>query len=96
MHTLSILAPPNPPTNVIAKRSDPTTVNVSWTAPSTGNPVIRYHIHYIANGGESTRGGSTTSTSYVLTNLQAGVPLNISVSAVGAYLPSYQAFAYVT
>ena len=76
-------APPNPPTGVIAKRSGPTEVNVSWTAPTSGGPVTRYDIYCVANGVAGTIGGSTTLTSYVLTNLQAGVPYNISVTAVG-------------
>ena len=42
----------------------------------------------MANGVPSTSGGSTTSTSYVLTNLQVGVQYDISVIAVGTYIPS--------
>ena len=34
----------NPPTGVIAKRSGPTAVSVSWTAPISGSPVTRYDI----------------------------------------------------
>ena len=86
-------APPDPPTNVTAKWSGPTTVSVSWTAPISGGPVSRYDIYYVANGIPSTSGGSTTFTSYVLTYLQAGVQYNISITAVGTYLPSHKAFA---
>ena len=53
--------------------------------------MTRYDIYYVANGGPSTSGGSTTSISYVLTNLQAGVQYNISVIAVGTSLPSLSA-----
>ena len=81
-------APPGPPTGVTAVQSGPTSVSVSWTAPTSGVPVTRYDIYYVANGGPSTSGGSTNSTSYVLTNLQAGVQYNISVIAVGTSLPS--------
>jgi len=84
-------APPGPPTGVTAVQSGPTSVSVSWTAPTSGGPVTRYDIYYVANGGPSTSGGSTTSTSYVLTNLQVGVQYNISVIAVGTYLPSLSA-----
>ena len=82
--------PPSPPTGVTAVQSGPTSVSVSWTAPTSGGPVSRYDIYYVANGVPSTSGGSTTSTSYVLTNLQVGVQHNISVTAcaVGTYMPS--------
>ena len=77
-------APPGPPTGVTAVQYGPTSVSVSWTAPTSGGPVTRYDIYYVANGGPST----TTSISFVLTNLQAGVQYNISVIAVGTSLPS--------
>ena len=89
-------APPGPPTGVTAVQSGPTSVSVSWTAPTSGGPVTRYDIYYVANGGPSTSGGSTTSTSYVLTNLQVGVQYNISVIAVGTYLPSQSASVVLT
>ena len=80
--------PPAPPTGVTAVQSGLTSVSVSWTAPTSGAPVSRYDIYYVANGVPSTSGGSTTSTSYVLTNLQVVVQYNISVIAVGTYLGS--------
>ena len=83
--------PPAPPTGVTAVQSGPTSVSVSWTAPTSGGPVSRYDIYYVVNGVPSTSGGSTTSTSYVLTNLQVGVQYNISVIAVGTYMPSQSA-----
>ena len=92
-------APPGPPTGVTAVQSGPTSVNVSWTAPTSGGPVTRYDIYYVANGGpsssggSSTSGGSTNSTSYVLTNLPAGFQYNISVIAVGTYLGSQNSLA---
>ena len=89
-------APPDPPTGVTAVQSVPTSVSVSWTAPISGGPVTRYDIYYVANGGPSTSGGSTTSISYVLTNLQVGVQYNISVIAVGTSLPSLSANAILT
>ena len=81
-------APPGPPTGVTAVQSGPTSVRVSWTAPTSGGPVTRYDIYYVANGGPSTSGGSTISTSYVLTNLEVGVQYNVSVITVGTSLPS--------
>ena len=89
-------APPGPPTGVTAVQSGPTSVSVSWTAPTSGGPVSRYDIYYVANGVPSTSGGSTTSTSYVLTNLQVGVQYNISVIAVGTYIPSQGASVNMT
>ena len=86
--------PPAPPTGVTAVQSGPTYVSVSWTAPNSGGPVSRYDIYYVANGVPSTSGGSTTSTSYVLTNLQVGVQYNISVIAVGTCMPSLSGMFY--
>ncbi|KAL5486539.1 hypothetical protein EMCRGX_G019033 [Ephydatia muelleri] len=94
--SLTVQAPPGPPTGVTAVQSGPTSVSVSWTAPTSGGPVTRYDIYYVANGGPSTSGGSTNSTSYVLTNLQVGVQYNISVIAVGTSLPSLSANVILT
>eukprot|EP00731_Ephydatia_muelleri_P019044 Em0011g1084a len=91
--SLTVQAPPDPPTGVTAVQSGPTSVSVSWTAPTSGGPVTRYDIYYVANGGPSTSGGSTNSTSYNLTNLLLGVQSNISVIAVGTSLPSQSANA---
>ena len=87
---------PGPPTGVTAVQSGPTSVNVSWTAPTSGGPVSRYDIYYVANGVPSTSGGSTNSSAYVLTNLQVGVQYNMSVIAVGTYIPSLQSAAILT
>ncbi|KAL5486451.1 hypothetical protein EMCRGX_G018928 [Ephydatia muelleri] len=89
--SLTVQAPPDPPTGVTAVQSGPTSVSVSWTSPTSGGPVTRYDIYYVANGSPSTSGGSTNSTSYVLTNLQVGVQYNISVIAVGTSMPSLSA-----
>ena len=89
-------APPGPPTGVTAVQSGPTSVCVSWTAPTSGGPVSRYDIYYVTNGVPSTSGGSTTSTSYVLTNVQVGVQYTISVIAVGTYIPSQGASVILT
>lgn len=75
-------APPAQPNGVNTVHSGPTSANVSWTAPTSGGAVSRYDIYYVANGVPSTSRGSTTSTSYVLTNLQVGVQYNICVIAV--------------
>ena len=88
-------APPDPPTGVTGVQSGPTSVSVSWTAPTSGGPVVRYDIYYVANGGPSTSGGSTNLTSYVLTKLQVGVQYNISVISVGTSLPSLSASSSV-
>ena len=80
-------APPGPPSNITAIQTGLTSVNVSWTAPTSGGPVNRYDIYYVANGVPNTIHGSTISTSYVLTNLQFGVQYNVSVIAVGVHLP---------
>ena len=86
-------APPGPPTGVTAVQSGPTSVSVSWSAPTSGGLVSRYDIYYVANGIPSKIGGSATCTCtyYDLTNLQVGVQYNISVIAVGIDMPSLSA-----
>ena len=91
IHIYLSKGPPAPPTDVTAVHSGPTSVSVSWTAPTSGGPVRRYDIYNVATGVSNTSGGSTTSTSYVLTNLQVGIQYNISVVAVGTYMPSQSA-----
>ena len=65
-------APPGPPTGVTAVQSGPTSVSIFWIAPTSGGPVTRYDIYYVANGLPSRRVGSTTSPSYVLTTFSLG------------------------
>ena len=81
-------APPDPPTDVTAMQYDPTSVSVYWSAPTSGGPVTRYDVYYVASGIQMTSGGSTNSNSHVLKNLQVGVPYKISVIAVGTFMPS--------
>ena len=91
IHMYLYTGPPAPPMYVTVVQTGPTSVTVSWTAPTSGDPVSRYDIYYVANGVPSASGGSTTNIFYVLSNLQVGVQYNISVVAVGTYLPSQSA-----
>ena len=89
--------PPAPPTGVTAVQSGPTSVSVSWTAPTSGGPVSRYDIYYVANGVPSTSGGSTTSTSTSCNfpvTIQNNISVNIFVIAVGTYIPSQSGMFY--
>ena len=81
-------APPGPPTGVTAVQSGPTSVRVSWTAPTSGGPVPDMTSTMWLMETQVQSGGSTNSISYVLTNLEVGVQYNISVIAVGTSLPS--------
>ena len=81
-------APPDPPTDVTAVQSGPTSVKVSWAAPTSGGPVTRYDVYYVASGIEITSGGSTNSYIHVLFDLQVGVQYKIFVVAVSTYMPS--------
>eukprot|EP00731_Ephydatia_muelleri_P037068 Em0390g1a len=81
-------AAPAPPTNVTAVQSGPTCANVSWTS---GGSEASYDIYYVANGVSSTKGGSTNSNFFVLTNLQVGILYNITLIAVGLHIPSQSA-----
>eukprot|EP00731_Ephydatia_muelleri_P025263 Em0017g346a len=50
--SLNVHAPPVlQPNGLTASQSAPTSVSIFWTAPTSGGPVIRYDIYYVANGG---------------------------------------------
>ena len=83
--------PPSPPlfsvagtpTGVTATRTGYTTVNVSWTAPSTGTPPASYEVFYQLTGvamGSIVSGGITNNTELPLTGLTLG---NYSIYVVG-------------
>ena len=49
--------------------SDPTTVNVSWTAPVSGASVTGYRVYYQTEGGEGSVDVGAPATQHVLIGL---------------------------
>ena len=76
-----------PPTNVAARQTNPTSILVEW---SPSSDATGYTIHYDSSGGPSGSvsidGGSTNS--FTLENLQNGETYRVSIVATSAYLPS--------
>ena len=70
------------------KGSDPTTVNVSWTAPVTGDTVTGYQIYYQTEGDQGSVDVGATATQHVLTSLCGGRSYSIYLVALSAQLPS--------
>ena len=69
------------PTGVTAIRTGYTSVNVFWTAPSTGTPPVGYEVFYqLTGGGSIVSGGNTSSTELTLTGLTLG---SYSIFVVG-------------
>ena len=68
--------------------SDPTTVNVSWTAPVSGANVTGYRIYYQTEGGRGSVDVGVSTTQHVLTGLCGGRNYSIYLVALSAQLPS--------
>ena len=80
---LLLLSVAGTPTDVTAKRTDYTSVLVSWTAPSP--PPTGYEVFYQTSAGDQTRlsGGDTSNTELTLTGLTLGETYSIFVVAFG-------------
>jgi hypothetical protein len=72
-------APPTAPRNLKATAGD-SQVDLTWTAPSSGGPIIQYRI--ITSPGDSRT--STTSTSIAMTGLNNGTTYSFAVQAMNA------------
>ena len=78
-----------PPTHLTAVQgSDPTTVNVSWTAPVSGASLTGYRIHYQTEGDEGSVDVGASATQHVLTGLCGGRNYSIYLVTLSAQLPS--------
>ena len=78
---LLLLSVADTPTGVTANRTGYNSVNVSWTAPSTGTPPAGYEVFYqLTGGGSIVSGGNTSNTELTLTGLALG---NYAIFVVG-------------
>ena len=85
---ISILAAA-PPTHLTAVQgSDPTAVNVSWTAPVSGASVTGYRIYYQREGRQGNVDVGDTATQHTLTGLGVEMNYSIYLVALSAHLPS--------
>ena len=74
------------PLNVVARRTAPTSILVSWTAP-TPAPVDYEVFYWSIAGGNRYSGGTVTGTSTTVT-VQDFSPLTVEVVAFGGMLPT--------
>ena len=68
--------------------SDPTTVNVSWTAPVSGDSVTGYRIYYQTEGEQGSVDVGASATQHTLTGLCGERNYSIYLVALSAQLPS--------
>ena len=63
-------------------------LHVTWTAPESDLPILRYKVEYEKSGtfrsSESTTSGSPPATSITLTGLATGTEYSVKVRAVSA------------
>lgn len=62
---------PGPVTNIVKTTATPTSVTISWAAPTTGQSPFTYHVFYslIATGPWTQVGGTITNTNFTVTGL---------------------------
>ena len=78
----------DPPTDLNVEPVDPTSIRVSWTAPTSVATVTGYRIYYQAEGDSGSVPINAGVTSYTLVHLQDGLTYNITMVALSIHLPS--------
>ena len=78
----------DPPTDLTVEPVGPTSIRVSWTAPTSVATVTGYRIYYLAEGDSGSVPINADVTSYTLGNLQDGLTYNITMVALSIHLPS--------
>ena len=80
----------NPPTNLNAVRVDPTSIQVSWTAPASGATVMGYRIYYYDGTNMSSVEVSANATGHNLAipHPQSRLRYSIAIVALSFHLPS--------
>lgn len=66
-----VFATPGPVTSIVKTTATPTSVTISWAAPTTGQSPFTYHVFYslIATGPWTQVGGTITNTNFTVTGL---------------------------
>ena len=78
-----------PPTHLTAVQgSDPTTVNVSWTASLSGDTVTGYRIYYQTEGDQGSVDVGASTTQHSLAGLCGGRNYSSYLVALSVQLPS--------
>lgn len=81
--TTAASAAPNPVTNLAVGTMNPSTVPLTWTAPSGGSAVADYEVAYSTDGTNFTVASSTvTATSYLVTGLHQSTNYTFRVVAI--------------
>ena len=79
------------PLGVTAIQETPTTIRVSWTAPTSGAPPTGYRVHYSTESEDQFSHDVVIGTSereYELTGLQSDLVYRVSIMALSEHLPS--------
>lgn len=81
--TTAAAAAPNPVTNLAVGTMNPSTVPLTWTAPSGGSAVADYEVAYSTDGTNFTVASSTvTTTSYTVTGIHQSTAYTFRVVAI--------------
>ena len=95
----------NSPTNLVAEQVNSTSIQVTWTPPTSGSNMTGYQIYYQTFGDWGTVDIDVSATEYTITSLWASYIYNITLVALypnatfghkiimpGTYLPNYEHF----
>ena len=88
MHCFLPATAADPPIDLNAEPVGPTSIRVSWTAPTSVATVTGYRIYYQAEGVSGSVPINAGVTSYTLVHLQDGLTYNITIVALSVHLPS--------
>ncbi|NDI34129.1 glycosyl hydrolase [Chengkuizengella sediminis] len=75
---------PSTPTNLTSAGSTETTIELNWGASTDNRGVVGYDVYQVVNGNTSVFVGTTTTTSYTVTNLAADTTYTFEVKAKDA------------
>ena len=79
----------DPPSNLSVTQVGPTSIIVSWTAPSPGATVTGYRMYYRAVADQGNTDLLANETEHILLGLQCGLSYTITMLTKSHHLPSH-------
>ena len=79
----------DPPSNLSVTQVSPTSIIVSWTAPSPGATVTGYRMYYRAVADQGNTDLLANETEHILLGLQCGLSYTITMLTKSHHLPSH-------
>ena len=77
------------PSNLAAVTADPTSIRVSWTAPTTSTvSVTGYQIYWSGGSDQGSMNASAGDTAVTISGRSHGLTYNISIATLSNQLPS--------